>query len=78
MAASALEQVVLEQLRGPEENPLVCFQDWDVLPPPEQARLVRLLVERVDYDGTAGTLTIAFHEDGRQRLLQEQEESHDA
>jgi hypothetical protein len=57
---------------------LSCFQDWDALPPPEQARLVRLLVKRVDYDGTAGTLTIAFHEDGRQRLLKEQEESHDA
>ena len=77
VAASALEQVVLEQLRGSEENPLECFQNWDACPPPEQARLVRLLVKRVDYDGTAGTLTIAFHEDGRQRLLQEQEESHD-
>ena len=34
---------------------------WDALSPCEQARIVQLLVERVDYDGAAQTVSITFH-----------------
>jgi site-specific DNA recombinase len=34
---------------------------WASLPPFEQARLFHQLVARVDYDGTAQTISIAFH-----------------
>lgn len=33
---------------------------WDALFPREQARILRLLVERVGYDGAKGTLAITF------------------
>ena len=68
---------MLDQLKGLEGSQASCLTDWDVLPPPEQARLVRSLVERVAYDGSAGKLTIAFHENGQVRLKAEQEHYHD-
>lgn len=34
---------------------------WKTLTPKEQARIVRLLVKRVDYDGAKGTMSITFH-----------------
>jgi site-specific DNA recombinase len=74
--AYELEQVVLAQLRSLQNNPSLCPPNWDALPPLEQARLMRLLVERVDYDSAAGKLAIAFHEDGQERLRTEQEENH--
>ncbi|MHB9131129.1 MAG: recombinase family protein [Armatimonadota bacterium] len=37
---------------------------WDVLYPTEQARIVRLLIEKVDYNGAAGTLGITFRPNG--------------
>ena len=45
---------------------------WQQLPPPEQTRLVRLLIERVDYDGHAEQLAIALRPGGRERLAQEE------
>jgi site-specific DNA recombinase len=77
IAAQGLEQVVLDQLKGLEDSQASCLTDWDALPPPQQARLVRLLVERVAYDATAGKLTIAFHDNGLMRLKAEQETNHD-
>ena len=32
---------------------------WDTLSPPEQARVIRLLVEQVSYDGEKGTASVA-------------------
>ncbi|HYC99867.1 MAG TPA: recombinase family protein [Phycisphaerales bacterium] len=43
---------------------------WRSLSTHEQARLVRLLVERVDYDGAEGQVSITFHPEA-QRLVQE-------
>ena len=37
-------------------NPL-----WETLSPREQAPIVQLLVERIDYDGAAQTVSITFH-----------------
>lgn len=44
---------------------------WEALSPREQARIVRLLVERVDYDGRAGTVSITFRPAGIKSLAQE-------
>lgn len=42
---------------------------WAVLGPHEQSQLVRLLVERVVYDGRDGSVAITFHNSGIQTLL---------
>jgi site-specific DNA recombinase len=44
---------------------------WEALPPHEQARLLGLLVERIDYDGAKGTLEITFHPTGIKTLADE-------
>ena len=43
---------------------------WESLTPREQARIVRLLVERVDYDGQDGTITVTFRPTGIKSLAQ--------
>jgi site-specific DNA recombinase len=44
---------------------------WDTLTPPEQARVVRVLVSRVDYDGARGKVAITFHPLGLKTLAGE-------
>ncbi len=44
---------------------------WNALAPREQARIVHLLVQRVDYDCGAGTLAITFHAAGLKTLAAE-------
>lgn len=44
---------------------------WDALFPREQARILRLLVERVGYDGGNGTLAITFRPTGIKALARE-------
>jgi site-specific DNA recombinase len=46
---------------------------WASLTPKEQARLVALLVERVEYDGRTQTITLAFHPAGIQTLADQVE-----
>jgi site-specific DNA recombinase len=41
---------------------------WTALTPKEQARLVELLVEQVEYDGGTGTIAITFHPAGIKTL----------
>jgi len=41
---------------------------WETLAPREQARMIRLLVERVDYDGEKGTVSVRFHRAGIKML----------
>jgi hypothetical protein len=75
VAALALEQVVLEQIRTGQDAQalrLLGAEGWQQLPPLEQTRLVRLLIERVDYDGHAEQLAIALRPGGRERLAQEE------
>jgi site-specific DNA recombinase len=49
---------------------LARFDDvWAVLGPHEQSQLVRLLVERIVYDGRDGSVAITFHNSGIQTLL---------
>ena len=44
---------------------------WDALSPREQARIIHLLVERVDYDGKNGTVSVTFHPAGIKTLADE-------
>ena len=44
---------------------------WRTLAPPEQARVLGLLVERVDYDGAQGKVTISFQPTGVRALADE-------
>jgi site-specific DNA recombinase len=44
---------------------------WQQLPPAEQARVLGLLVQRVDYDGALGKLAITFQTDGIKALADE-------
>jgi site-specific DNA recombinase len=51
---------------------LSCFEPvWQALAPAEQARVVHLLVERVDYDGAQGKVAITFHPPGIKTLADE-------
>jgi site-specific DNA recombinase len=46
-------------------NVLAGFDDlWQAIPPKEQVRLVRLLIERVSFDGAGGNVAITFHSTG--------------
>jgi site-specific DNA recombinase len=45
---------------------------WQTLPPKEQVRLVRLLIERVSFDGPGGNVTITFHPTGLKSLTENQ------
>jgi site-specific DNA recombinase len=44
---------------------------WDTLTPGEQARILQLLVEHVDYDGAQQRLSITFRPSGIQTLATE-------
>ncbi len=44
---------------------------WDELSPHEKSRLLQLLIERVNYDGEAGTISVAFHATGIKTLAME-------
>jgi site-specific DNA recombinase len=51
---------------------LSCFEPvWQALAPAEQARVVHMLVERVDYDGAKGKVAITFHPPGIKTLADE-------
>ena len=41
---------------------------WENLSPREQARLIQLLVERVEYDGGKETVSVTFHQAGIKTL----------
>ena len=44
---------------------------WGMLSPKEQARLLALLVARVEYDASAGTVSVTFHPTGIKALHQQ-------
>ena len=46
---------------------------WESLSPREQARVLALLVERVDYDGNAGTVAVSFRPLGFKEIAKELE-----
>ncbi len=48
---------------------------WETLPPAQKARLVHLLIERVEYDGENKTISLTFHPTGIRTLTAEQREN---
>jgi len=48
---------------------------WGTLAPREQIRIIRLLVQRVDYDGRKGTVSVTFHPTGIKALAHELDEA---
>jgi site-specific DNA recombinase len=48
---------------------------WDTLAPREQVRVIRLLVQRVVYDGEQSTVSVTFHPAGIKTLADELEEA---
>jgi site-specific DNA recombinase len=47
---------------------------WETLPPAQKARLVHLLIERVEYDGADETISLTFHPTGIGTLTANREE----
>jgi site-specific DNA recombinase len=80
LAALPLEQVVLEQLKEAAQDcsPVQSLLDqgWPLLTPTEQARLLRLLIQRVDYDGSGGKLLLALHARGLEQVVEELQGNH--
>ena len=57
---------------------LVAFDPvWGTLTPLERARVIALLVEKVEYDGRDGNVTVSFHPTGIQALADEWAARHD-
>jgi hypothetical protein len=75
IAAVPVEQVVLEQLKDMSQEcaplQMVLDGDWPARTPIEQARALRLLIERVDYDGSSGKLVLTLRPRGPQQLARE-------
>ena len=46
-------------------------QTWDALAPRDQARVIELLIERIDYRGKEGQISLTFRPSGIQTLTQE-------
>ncbi len=44
---------------------------WQAMTTPEKQKLLNLLIDRIDYDGRAGQVTIHFHPSGLESLLTE-------
>ncbi len=44
---------------------------WEAFSPREQARVLQLLIERVEYDGEGGTVSVTFHPSGIKALADE-------
>ena len=72
--ARAIERLVVEQIGqlSPDEPALENFVSlWTDLAPEAQARVLRQLIERVDYDGAAGKLAITFRPEGLSEIASE-------
>jgi site-specific DNA recombinase len=41
---------------------------WETLSPREQGRLLQLLIERIDFDGRDGTISVTFHPSGMKAI----------
>ena len=56
----AIERLVLEQVASEVTNLALGSVAWQTLPPAEQARRLRAIVARIEYDGTSGRVTITL------------------
>jgi site-specific DNA recombinase len=73
-----MESVRQEQLDEAEATRVLAGLDpvWDTMTPQEQARVIGLLVSRVDYDGARGQVSITFHPRGLKMLAGDRLGSH--
>jgi site-specific DNA recombinase len=64
-----------ELIEAGELAPVMAAFDpiWETLAPREQARILNLLIERVDYDGQGGQVSITFRQTGIRSLVDEME-----
>ncbi len=72
-----LDQLQAEQIDETEVATALAEFDavWQVLSPKEQARVLQLLIERVDYHGDTGDVTLTFHHTGLSALSETLEET---
>jgi site-specific DNA recombinase len=69
LAAIEAQRIDDEQIK----EVLIGFDNlWQTLPPKEQVRLVRLIVESVSFDGPRGNVAITFHPTGLKTLTENQ------
>lgn len=77
ISAGEIERFVVEQIRNLSRNPLVVAEtaqkaeslellqgEWDRISSSEQARMIHFLIERIDFDGRDGTMSITLHANG--------------
>ncbi|PJA74181.1 resolvase, partial [bacterium CG_4_9_14_3_um_filter_65_15] len=81
--AGEIEKFVVDQVRGIGRDPAMIDEDeaihalaafdpvWETLTLREQARVLQLLIQRVDYDGDKGTVSVTFHPAGIETLSRE-------
>jgi site-specific DNA recombinase len=74
MAELQQQAADLERDRVDDEELAAAFTDfdgmWAALSPQEQARILRLLVARVDYDSDEGSVSVTFHLSGIKALAE--------
>ena len=78
LQATALVHEAYLRLVGEDEirAALAQFDDlWAALTPKEQVRVLELLIERVEYDGEAGTVSVTFRPSGIRALEGNQQET---
>jgi site-specific DNA recombinase len=77
ISAGEIERFVVEQIRSLSRDPLVVAEtaqnaeslellpgEWDSISSSEQTRMIHLLIERIDFDGRDGTMSITLHASG--------------
>ncbi len=67
-------QVESKRLRDEQKSLARQMRDdlWQSLPPKEQVRVVRLLIDSVNFDGPGGNVAITFHPTGLKTLTETQ------
>jgi site-specific DNA recombinase len=67
----ALERGIVDE--GDAAHALAEFDPvWEALSPREQARVIDLLIDRIDFDGASGRISITFHPSGIKAFAEEQ------
>jgi site-specific DNA recombinase len=60
LPATAIERFILEQIASEGKDRTLGEVAWQKLPPAEQARRLRAIVARIDYDGTSSRVAITL------------------
>jgi hypothetical protein len=73
LPAGPIEDLVIQQIRplAPADAAAEFMTVWHALPLAEQARVLRRLVERIDYHAAPQTVSITLHPDSDAALAEE-------